>query len=472
MSVNLQDKYQLKDELGRGATARVFMAQDLTLGRQVALKRMQIAPDVSASDYKQLAARFLQEGQTLARLSHAHIPHVIESGEWESIPSIVMELIEGEKLFSYIQAQPAMKDVVLRLAEIADALHHAHTQGVVHRDIKPDNILISQHKGAWLMDFGVSRQEDSALQTSDGTMLGTIAYMAPEQLYNSAKADARCDIYSLGVVMYELFTGQLPFDGASPAAVILKIFNSEPVPPRDVLPDLPQSLADLMLKCLQKDPQQRIQNAKQIAYTLVQIAHELDKTQPALFASNQTQIGITRHSEPVSSDIKKTLGDLEGLRLSKEKIKADLKILLQADGSFNQYGLILALDQAIAEGFSGAIKVKAKNPEASSFWFKGVVWLKDGVILHAQLIREPVSARADLLELLSTTEGQFQRTAQTPSPLETFVAEDSRSLLQAIAHQLGFEWNSQKQNSSNGTISFLYRAEAASEPVRAALAQA
>ncbi len=459
--MNLEKKYTLGEELGHGATARVFLAQDTVLGRQVALKVMQTNPEASAQDREHLSARFLQEGKTLAGLSHAHIPQVIEIGEWKTAPAIAMELIRGAKLFSYIQKQPAMKEVVMRMAEIADALHYAHSNGVVHRDIKPDNIMIAEKGGAWLMDFGVARQEESVLKTSDGTMLGTIAYMAPEQLYNSAKADARCDIYSLGVLMYELFTGQLPFDGTSPAAVILKIFNSEPVPPRDVAPQIPASLAGLIMACLHKDPTDRVQTAKQIHYSLKNIAVELgEKEQP--YDINQTQPGIKlRMSEPVPMT-RRTLGELDGLRLSKEskeKKAHTVNMQIDADGSFNQFGLILALDSAIEDGFTGAVKVKAKHETNPTFWFKGVIWLKAGVIQHAQLIRDHQSPEADLQELLSTAAGQFQRTENTPSPQTPFAEQDSRELLKQMAHKLDFEWNSQSKQVQNGTISYMYEYE-------------
>lgn len=453
--MNLESKYALGEELGRGATARVFAAQDKMLGRAVALKIMQKNPEVSAADLEHLTTRFLQEGKTLASLSHAHIPQVVEIGDWQSAPAIVMELIHGQKLFSYIQAQPKVSEVVLRMAEVADALHHAHSKGIVHRDIKPDNIMVSPTAGACLMDFGVARQEESVLKTSDGTMLGTIAYMAPEQLYNSAKADARCDIYSLGVLMYELFTGQLPFDGNSPAAVILKIFNSEPIPPREVAPQISDSLADLIMSCVRKDPEERIQTAKQIHYVLKDIAVELGERDKVPFDINQTQPGLLiRVSQPMPGS-RKTLGELESLRLVKEQARA-VKFELSEDGRFDQFGLILALDQAIEDGFTGAIKVKAKHESHPTFWFKGVIWLKAGVIQHAQLIRDHGVARNDLKELINTLQGQVQRTENTPAPHDELACVDSKELLEQMAQALNFEWNNQAK-STNGTISYLHQ---------------
>lgn len=444
----LQNKYKLGHELGRGATARVYAAQDLMLEREVALKQMHLASGLSKSESDVLKARFLQEGKTLAQLSHPHIPNVIEIGEWESSPAIVMELIHGSKLFAYIQAQPSISEVAMRLAEIADALHYAHGRGIVHRDIKPDNILISQQNSAFLMDFGVARQAESVLQTSDGTMLGTIAYMAPEQLYNSSQADARCDIYSLGVVMYEVFTGQLPFDGESPAAVILSIFNTAPTPPSQVMTGMYPRLEQLIINCLHKDPADRLQTAKEVAYSLRKIAEELGHEQKVDL--NLTQIGVRRASLPLEGS-KETLGDLEGLRLSKAKKMAEFAGEVREQGEFVAYGLLRALHTAIKDDFSGAIKVKAQDPATQSLWFKGVIWMQTGQITHAQLIRESSSPRADLDELLRTEVGRFQLSEQTASPETTLTSENSVTLLYNALTDLGFFWSEHKAVAPSGS---------------------
>lgn len=319
------------------------------------------------------------------------------------------------------------------------------------------------------MDFGVARQEESVLKTSDGTMLGTIAYMAPEQLYNSAKVDARCDLYSFGVLLYELFTGQLPFDGTSPASVILQIFNTEAKSPDEINPHLPVSLSELIVSCIQKDANERIQTAKQIYYRLKEIALELGEKERVAVDITQTQPGVLlRMSQPMNGP-RKTLGELEGLRISKEKQNLSLNLTLSPDGQFNEFALFLALDQAIEEEFSGAIKVKSKHDSNQSFWFKGVIWLQDGVIQHAQLIRDPQDSQADLKTLLSTPHGQVQRTENTPSPQTTLAGLDSRQLLQKLAKEFGFSWNTEYKQISKGSISYLYQA---SEQNRSGVMQA
>lgn len=449
----LDDQYILDRKLGEGATAKVYLAHDAQSQTPVALKQMLASAETSPTDFQKLAARFLQEGDTLGRIQHAHVPQVFAVGKWQGAPAIVMEYIDGQKLYDYIQTKPAFHELLLRLAETADALHHAHSQGIVHRDLKPENIMVTSEKGAYLMDFGVARQEESVLQTSDGTMLGTIAYMAPEQLYNSAKADARCDIYSLGVVMYEVITGQLPFDGASPAAMILQIFNYEPMHPTKVLPDLHKGLAELIMRCLHKDSQKRVQTAKEIYYMLQEIAQEIHAEQNYKADLNRTQLIFRRSSTPI--DTTQKLGDVEGLQQSAENGDVELKIELRADGAFNQFGLLLALEQAIIDGFTGALKIKAKQPDSQMFWFKGVIWFIQGRLTHAQLIRESLNSRHDLEDLLQTSEGQFQRTDNTPSPNESLGSENSLELLAGIAHKFGLDWQKPRSYAADGTCSLI-----------------
>jgi Tol biopolymer transport system component len=252
-------RYRLERELGSGGMATVYLARDVKHDREVAIKVFK--GDVAAAVGPE---RFLEEIRTTAHLKHPHILPLFDSGSAERTLFYVMPFIDGESLRDRLRREHHLPIafVVRVLRELADALAHAHAKGVIHRDVKPDNVLISD-RHAFLADFGISRalaaHAEGVTITGTGIMIGTPAYMAPEQIV-SAPVDHRTDIYGLGALAYELLAGAPPFRGSSQEVITAQLTKA-PVPVSRLRPDTPRPLADLVMRCLDKTPEKRWQRA-------------------------------------------------------------------------------------------------------------------------------------------------------------------------------------------------------------------
>lgn len=251
----LRNRYRLDSELGRGGMGIVYRATDLELQRQVAVKILSTTTD---SDGRE---RLLREARATAALNHPHIVAVHDVGETDGQPFLVMELVAGPRLS---QARPKDLQRVVRIAsQICDALEHAHSNSIVHRDLKPDNILLSgsgEVSNVKLADLGLALPGNAARISRAGLIVGTASYMAPEQALGQA-VDARTDLYSLGVLLYELTTGRLPFTGGDPLTIVSQHVHAPVVPPRVLRTDLPKRLETVILRLLAKDPNQRFSSA-------------------------------------------------------------------------------------------------------------------------------------------------------------------------------------------------------------------
>jgi serine/threonine-protein kinase len=249
----------LVSRIGHGGVGEVWKAWDAKLGRWVAVKLPTPGPDPEDA-----SRRFTREALAAARLSHPNIVSIHHVGEERGRPYIVMQFVDGMTL---ARTRPALRDSLAILRTVAQAVHHAHGQGVVHRDLKPANIMVASDGRPFVLDFGLAFLQDAArLQSREGTVAGTAAYMSPEQARGEASAKAPAtDVYALGATLYDLATGRPPFDGQGFADTIEKVIHEEPVPPRALNPALPRDVETVILKALAKEPARRYATARDFA---------------------------------------------------------------------------------------------------------------------------------------------------------------------------------------------------------------
>ena len=253
----LGDQYEILSEIGRGGMAVVYRARDRRLGREVAVK---VLPPELAYD-PAIRARFTREAQTAAQLSHAHIVPIYDVGERDGVAYFVMAHVGGGNLATLLAREPRQTaDEVRRIVgQIADALAYAHLRGVIHRDVKPDNILLDAESGrAMVSDFGIARaMEAGARLTLTGVAVGTPTYMSPEQATGEREVDGRSDVYSLGVIAYQMLTGRVPFTAGNPMALLLKHISERPRAIAELRPDVPRALREAIERSMAKVPDDR-----------------------------------------------------------------------------------------------------------------------------------------------------------------------------------------------------------------------
>jgi beta-lactam-binding protein with PASTA domain/predicted Ser/Thr protein kinase len=261
-------RYHVLRKLGAGGMANVYLAEDQELGRRVAIK---ILNDRHAND-EQFVERFRREAKNAAGLSHPSIVSIYDRGEAEGTYYIAMEYLEGRSLKELIVSRgPAPVNVAIDYArQILQALRFAHLKGIVHRDIKPHNVLVDGVGRLKVTDFGIARAGTSQM-TEAGSIVGTAQYLSPEQARGSG-VDQRSDVYSLGIVLYELLTGDVPFSGDTPVEIAMKHLSQTPEPPSVKRPDVPHDLDMVVMRALAKDPEDRYQSAEEMEADLARVA--------------------------------------------------------------------------------------------------------------------------------------------------------------------------------------------------------
>src|SRR3974390_1748894 len=256
-------RYEIQGELGRGAMGVVYRATDPVIGRPVAVKSIRLSEEGTGLTRNELLSRFQTEARAAGLLTHPNIVVVYDAGEENGLYYITMELIEGKSLQALLDSGHSFPvPRVLRIMEqTCSALQFAHDRSVVHRDIKPANLMLTADDTVKVTDFGTAKilQFGTVQQTTH--VMGTPSYMSPEQV-KGRPVDGRTDIFSLGVVMYEMLTGEKPFPGQSITTVIYKIVNENPIPPRQLNPSLHPGLNEIVLRALAKEPEQRYQNCR------------------------------------------------------------------------------------------------------------------------------------------------------------------------------------------------------------------
>ena len=263
LSTAVGSRYEISDEIGRGGMGVVFRGKDVRLRRSVAIKLL--PPELAFRE--EVRSRFLREAQTAAQLSHPNVVPIYSVDEIDGLVFFVMALVEGDSLGAYIKREGRAPLEFARrvLRDVADALAYAHTRSIIHRDIKPDNVLIDRVTGRTLVtDFGIARaaEGDSRL-TATGIAVGTPAYMSPEQAIGERDIDGRSDVYSLGVVGYQMLTGDLPFSANNTPSMLMKHINQAPRPIRELRPDIPAGLERGIERAMAKQPDQRWADASE-----------------------------------------------------------------------------------------------------------------------------------------------------------------------------------------------------------------
>lgn len=292
--------YEVRGELGRGGMGVVYRGYDNKLERDVAIKVLESVSDdtdaLSMTTHHELVERFKTEAKAIAKLSHPNIVNIFDFGVENDKNYMVMEFLRGRDLSQLLRFNsPLSVELVVKATiDVCTALDYAHTQGIIHRDIKPANIILLDNGITKLMDFGIARiQENQSQLTQAGTILGSVLYISPEQLISAQKVDKRADIYSLGVSMYELLTGKFPYDGDNVATIISKIMQSDPLPPSTYNPKITSQLDAIILKTIEKDPDNRFQRASDLKEALTEVLYELRGVQPG----SSTQMSSTNFSK-------------------------------------------------------------------------------------------------------------------------------------------------------------------------------
>lgn len=312
--------YRIVSKLGAGGMGEVYRAHDTELGRSVALKFL----SGEVASHQSRLKRFIQEAKAASALNHPNILTVYEIGRVDDATFIANEFVDGVTLRQHMYQRLKLIEVLDIAIQIASALVAAHAAGIVHRDIKPENIMVRRDSIVKVLDFGLAKlteREDSLagpeattmalVNTEPGSILGTVAYMSPEQAAGR-EVDARADIWSLGVVIYEMITSHAPFEGASKSHIIVAITDREPLPLTHFTPEVPEALEWIIAEALTKDPEERCQTAKQMLGKLRRLKQRVESgvlpTSPSDLnrSVSSHSLAPTTDSNPVSLPAKET----------------------------------------------------------------------------------------------------------------------------------------------------------------------
>jgi serine/threonine-protein kinase len=387
-------RYKIISEIGQGAMGTVYKAVDPIIDRTVAIKTINL--NLSRQELEEYEARFQQEIKAAGRLNHPNIVTIYDVGKTDQVAYMAMEFLEGKELKDIVAAgeQLPPDQVVDIISQIADGLWFAHQQDIVHRDVKPSNIMVMKGGIAKITDFGIARLPNSAVKTMTGLILGSPRYMSPEQVIGKT-IDARSDIFSLGVVLYEALTGIAPFDGDNVNAIMYATVNTTPPPPSQHNRAVPAMLDLIVAKAMAKLLEDRYQTVKELADDLREVRRQVDSTRPAaaLKASNAPPMA-RRESVPVPERHVDTATMPIGVRDGDQKKDDEVKAVPLAK-TFDSFDATLRLaamtDQTedFREYISATQKMRA---------YKGKIEATSPLAAQAGLRPEPPPAPASPVE--------------------------------------------------------------------------
>ena len=388
----LSGRYELLEKIGDGGMAVVYKGKDKLLNRFIAVKilRPEFTKDAT------FVENFKRESQAAAGLSHPNIVGVYDVGREGNINYIVMELIEGDTLNKIIEREAPMdyRKVIDISKQVAQALRIAHKNKIIHRDVKPHNIMITEDGVVKLADFGIARAVNDATLSTGSKIVGSVHYFSPEQARGNY-VDERSDIYSLGIVMYEMLTGKVPFDGDNPVTVALKHINEEIVPPIELEPGIPPALDRCVMKATSKYQTNRYANADELIQELENISFVTTVTDGTIFESSEVKEKRNKRREEYEKEVEKEVEERERERKKKSRKKAAIIIavilvLAAAAGGFAAWKmgafsdtmetpdlLDMTLEEATAYAEESGIRIKQGKDIYSSDYAEGRVCLQD-----------------------------------------------------------------------------------------------
>ena len=387
----LSGRYELLEKIGDGGMAVVYKGKDKLLNRFIAVKilRPEFTKDAT------FVENFKRESQAAAGLSHPNIVGVYDVGREGNINYIVMELIEGDTLNKIIEREAPMdyRKVIDISKQVAQALRIAHKNKIIHRDVKPHNIMITEDGVVKLADFGIARAVNDATLSTGSKIVGSVHYFSPEQARGNY-VDERSDIYSLGIVMYEMLTGKVPFDGDNPVTVALKHINEEIVPPIELEPGIPPALDRCVMKATSKYQTNRYANADELIQELENISFVTTVTDGTIFESSEVKEKRNKRREEYEKEVEKEVEERERERKKKSRKKAAIIIavilvLAAAAGGFAAWKmgafsdtmetpdlLDMTLEEATAYAEESGIRIKQGKDIYSSDYAEGRVCLQ------------------------------------------------------------------------------------------------
>lgn len=431
---NKLGRYQILSELGRGAMGVVYKAHDPVIERDVAVKAIQLAFQVSAEEKQVYLNRFYREAKAAGKLNHPNIVTIydVDEDKETGTPFIVMEFLEGTTLQEIINDGILLpvhnvKEIIM---QIADALQYAHRQGVVHRDVKSANIILVEGMKAKIMDFGIARLSTSDL-TKSGQFIGTPNYMSPEQIDGKAMVDGRSDLFALGVIFYLLLTGERPFSGDSFTSISYKIVHVEPIPPRTVNPAVPEAYNRILARLMAKDPAKRYSTGAELIDDLKKLngspdsevkPEDLPLEEPTIMNSAEPVDALPGNTPTGREEIasRQTVTMSPGQRIPRLALVAAVFLLVGALVAVGSFLMRPTVPQAAPSAAPATAPAKQMNAERDNIirskWDLAVNYAKNGFYdksiqeINEILVLDPTNNRAR--EYLKELQAQKQHADQ------------------------------------------------------------